>query len=176
MLCRQADGEGGVVELGIMARTRNRADIHEAFDAVSMQHGHKALDRLCRMPDCEDRALRPILKRAPQAAERRHVEYSNTGWRNESFRGYANYMQTEGFQEALAALIRMSRQKRGAIMCAEAVPWHCHRSLVANALSVHGIPVVEILSESAYRIHKLTPFARVDGSRITYPPEQPMLI
>lgn len=70
----------------------------------------------------------------------------------------------------------MSRQKRVAIMCAEAVPWRCHRSLVADALGVHGVPVIEILSETAHRIHKLTPFARVDGSRITYPPEQPMLI
>jgi uncharacterized protein (DUF488 family) len=64
-------------------------------------------------------------------------------------------MQSEEFQDALETLIRMSRQKRGAIMCAEAVPWRCHRSLVADALSVRGIPVVEIFSESGYRMHKL---------------------
>ena len=96
----------------------------------------------------------------------------NTGWRNDSFRGYADYMQTRAFEDGLDALIRMSREMRTAIMCAEAVPWRCHRSLVADALEVRGIPVVEILSERSARMHKLTPFARVDGTRITYPPEQ----
>ena len=80
----------------------------------------------------------------------------NSGWRNASFRGYADYMQTSAFQDALEALIHMSRQKRIAIMCAEAVPWRCHRSLVADALSVRGVPVVEILSESNYRMHQRT--------------------
>jgi uncharacterized protein (DUF488 family) len=96
----------------------------------------------------------------------------NTGWRNQSFRGYADYMQTHAFEEGLDALIRLSREQRTAIMCAEAVPWRCHRSLVADALGVRGIPVVEILSEQSARLHKLTPFARVDGTAITYPPEQ----
>ena len=100
----------------------------------------------------------------------------NTGWRNTSFRGYADYMQTEAFEEGLATLIHISRQKCTAIMCAEAVPWRCHRSLVADALSVRGIPAVEILSESSYRMHKLTPFARVEGDQITYPPEQAILL
>jgi len=100
----------------------------------------------------------------------------NTGWRNESFRGFADYMQTAEFQHALEALMHMSREKRVAIMCAEAVPWRCHRSLVADALSVRGVPVVEILSESSYRMHTLTPFARVEGVRITYPPDQATLL
>jgi uncharacterized protein (DUF488 family) len=100
----------------------------------------------------------------------------NTGWRNGSFRGYADYMQTESFRDALETLIYMSRQKRVATMCAEAVPWRCHRSLVADALTVRGVPVVEILSESSYRMHKLTPFAQVEGVRIIYPPEQTTLL
>ena len=100
----------------------------------------------------------------------------NAGWLNEGFRGFADYMQTEEFQHALVALIGMSREKRTAIMCAEAVPWRCHRSLVADALSVRGVPVVEILSESSWRTHQLTPFARVEGTRITYPPEQGTLL
>jgi uncharacterized protein (DUF488 family) len=100
----------------------------------------------------------------------------NTGWRNKSFRGYADYMQTEGFAEGLATLIHMSRQKRTAIMCAEAVPWRCHRSLVADALGVRGIPAVEILSQTSYRLHKLTPFAHVEGTHISYPPEQSTLL
>lgn len=70
----------------------------------------------------------------------------------------------------------MSRGKRVAIMCAEAVPWCCHRSLVADALGVRGLSVVEILSESTWQMHKLTASARVDGARIIYPPEQPMLL
>ena len=101
---------------------------------------------------------------------------ANTGWRNKSFRGYADYMQTEPFAEGLAILIQMSRQKRTAIMCAEAVPWRCHRSLVADALNARGIPAVEILSESSYRLHKLTPFAHVEGTHISYPPEQSTLL
>jgi uncharacterized protein (DUF488 family) len=100
----------------------------------------------------------------------------NTGWRNGGFRGYADYMQTAAFQDALQPLIHMSRQKRIAIMCAEAVPWRCHRSLVADALSVRGVPAVEILSEGSYRMHKLTPFAEVVGVRITYPPQQAALL
>jgi uncharacterized protein DUF488 len=97
----------------------------------------------------------------------------NIGWRNGGFRGYADYMQTEEFQDALEVLIHMSRKERIAIMCAEAVPWRFRRSL--DALSVRGLPV-EILSESSYQMHKLTPFARVEGVRITYPPEQATLL
>lgn len=100
----------------------------------------------------------------------------NAGWRNKSFRGYADYMQTAEFAHAVEALVQRSRQKRTAIMCAEAVPWRCHRSLVADALELRGVPVIEILSETSYRPHKLTPFARVDGTSITYPPEQPDLL
>ena len=70
----------------------------------------------------------------------------------------------------------MSRQRRVAIMCAEAVPWRCHRSLVADALSIRGIQVVEILSESSYRTHELTPFAQVEGLQITYPSGQARLL
>jgi uncharacterized protein (DUF488 family) len=100
----------------------------------------------------------------------------NTGWRNEGFRGYADYMQTVEFQAGLKVLIRIGREKRIAIMCAEAMPWRCHRSLVADALSVRGVPVVEILREGSYRMHTLTPFARVEGVRITYPPDQAKLL
>ena len=100
----------------------------------------------------------------------------NTGWRNKSFRGYADYMQTDEFTTALKALVRMSRRGCTAIMCAEAVPWRCHRSLVADALNIRGIPVVEILSEQDYRMHQLTSFACVEGLQITYPPEQATLL
>jgi uncharacterized protein (DUF488 family) len=85
-------------------------------------------------------------------------------------------MQTAEFRGGVDALIQLGRKKRTAIMCAEAVPWRCHRSLVADALEVRGVPVVEILSETSWRMHALTPFARVDDTAITYPPEQPSLL
>jgi uncharacterized protein (DUF488 family) len=100
----------------------------------------------------------------------------NTGWRNKSFRGYADYMQTPEFQEGLRDLIETGSHARVAIMCAEAVPWRCHRSLVADALHARGIPVVEIMSETTHRIHKLTPFAHVEGNQVSYPPEQGALL
>jgi uncharacterized protein (DUF488 family) len=100
----------------------------------------------------------------------------NSGWRNESFRGYADYMQTEEFGNGLERLLELAAERRTAIMCAEAVPWRCHRSLVADALAVRGIGVVEILSETSYRDHALTPFARVSGTTVTYPPAQDRLL
>src|SRR5579862_5509913 len=72
----------------------------------------------------------------------------NSAWRNASFRGYADYMQTDPFRENLDQLIRLAAERTTAIMCAEAVPWRCHRSLVADALTARGIQVVDILSES----------------------------
>jgi uncharacterized protein (DUF488 family) len=96
---------------------------------------------------------------------------SNTGWRNASFRGFADYMETEDFRTALDRAIELGRQKPSALMCAEAVPWRCHRSLVSDALLVRGIDVLEIVGDSSPRPHRLTPFARVDGTQITYPPE-----
>lgn len=100
----------------------------------------------------------------------------NGGWRNASFRGYADYMQTQEFARGLEELVALSRKKRTAIMCAEAVPWRCHRSLVADALSVRGIPVIEILSATSSCDHKMTPFAHIEGKSITYPPEQASLL
>jgi uncharacterized protein (DUF488 family) len=95
----------------------------------------------------------------------------NSGWRNDSFRGYADYMQTPEFAAALDELVALAADAPTAIMCAEAVPWRCHRSLVADALLARGIAASEIVSETRTTPHKLTPFARVDGARVTYPPE-----
>lgn len=97
----------------------------------------------------------------------------NTGWRNLSFRGYADYMQTAEFAQELSGLIELARHERVALMCAEAVPWRCHRSLIADALTVQGLTTCEIASPTRLQTHKLTPFARVHGARIDYPPEQP---
>ena len=95
----------------------------------------------------------------------------NMGWRNESFRGYADYMQTGEFESALNALGEAAAEEAIAIVCAEAVPWRCHRSLIADALVVHGIRAEEIISATRVQAHALTPFARVDGTAITYPPQ-----
>ncbi|MGA2518401.1 MAG: DUF488 domain-containing protein [Thermodesulfobacteriota bacterium] len=93
----------------------------------------------------------------------------NLGWRNSSFRGFADYMQTEEFEKNLENLILLTRRERICLMCAEAVPWRCHRSLIADALQVRSLSVEHIMSKTKTQPHKLTPFARVDGTQITYP-------
>ena len=95
----------------------------------------------------------------------------NVGWRNASFRGYADYMQTPEFEQSLEELIQLANQDRIALMCAEAVPWRCHRSLIADALLVHGIRTEDIMSPTRRQVHTLTPFAKVRGTTITYPAE-----
>jgi uncharacterized protein (DUF488 family) len=95
----------------------------------------------------------------------------NTGWRNDSFRGYADYMQTPEFDAALAELLRVSEGRQAAVMCAEAVPWRCHRSMIADALTARGVAVEHIMSASKRGPHKMTGFAHVEGTRVTYPPE-----
>lgn len=104
---------------------------------------------------------------------RTHAGSLNTGWRNLSFRGYADYMQTGEFEGHLAELIASARRERIALMCAEAVPWRCHRSLIADALVVRGLRVEEIQSATRRQPHALTPFARVSGMSIRYPPDSP---
>jgi len=94
---------------------------------------------------------------------------TNTGWRNASFRGYADYMQTARFSESLDRCIELAKQERVVLMCAEAVPWRCHRSLIADALVVRGIEVSEITSGDRTRPHSLTPWAQVTASGVTYP-------
>jgi uncharacterized protein (DUF488 family) len=95
----------------------------------------------------------------------------NLGWRNASFRGYADYMQTPEFAQSLEDLIHRAKQARVALMCAEAVPWRCHRSLIADALLVRGIRTEDIMSATRRQLHTLTPFAKVRGMAITYPTE-----
>ncbi len=95
----------------------------------------------------------------------------NGAWRNASFRGFADYMQTEEFAENLERLMELARKRQTAILCAEAVPWRCHRSLIGDALLVRRIGVEELSSLSSTRPHKMTPWARVKGKRVWYPPE-----
>lgn len=93
----------------------------------------------------------------------------NTGWHNASFRGFADYMQTPEFERALETLIKLASRRQIALMCAEAVPWRCHRSLIADALLVRGISSEHIMNLTRRQPHVLTPFAKVRNRRITYP-------
>jgi len=105
----------------------------------------------------------------------RHTTKSsiNTGWRNSSFRGFADYMQTEEFQTGIERLMELAAKKRTVIMCAEAVPWRCHRSLIGDAMVIRDIHVEDIMSEKISKSHKITPWAKVNGVTITYPEIKP---
>lgn len=94
----------------------------------------------------------------------------NAGWRNLSFRGYADYMQSAEFAQAVEEVVDLASKERCVLMCAEAVPWRCHRSMVGDALLVRGVEVEDILGPNQRRRHGLTPFAHVEGTHITYPP------
>jgi uncharacterized protein (DUF488 family) len=100
-----------------------------------------------------------------------HRDSPNTAWRNAGFRGYADYMLEPDFGAALDRLTELATEKRTAVMCAEAVPWRCHRSMIADALLARGIAVEHILSAKRAEPHHLTEFARVEGERVTYPGE-----
>lgn len=101
----------------------------------------------------------------------RHITKAsiNTAWENASFRGYADYMQTAQFQENLDRLIDIIKDKPIAIMCAEALPWRCHRSLIGDALLVLNLEVIDIINEKTSKPHLLTSFAKIKGSRVVYP-------
>ncbi len=95
----------------------------------------------------------------------------NTGWRNTSFRGYADYMQTPEFDAGIQELVASAAERSIAIMCAEAVPWRCHRSMIGDAMLIRGFEVLDIFSPTKATAHTLTSFAQVEGTTITYPPE-----
>jgi uncharacterized protein (DUF488 family) len=138
----------------------------------------RSIPRSRHNPQFDQRTLRKKLRAAKigyvhlrKLGGRRHTRRDsvNMGWRNASFRGCADYMQTAEFEIGLERLMKLARNKRSAIMCAEAVPWRCHRSLIGDALTVRGIRVEDIMSVKTARVHSLTPFARVRNKVITYP-------
>lgn len=110
----------------------------------------------------------------PELGGLRHTRKDsiNTGWRNLSFRGYADYMQTSAFADNVQRVAELARTERCVLMCAEAVPWRCHRSMIGDALLVRGIRVEDIIGPKERRPHTLTSFAHVDGTQITYPPDE----
>jgi uncharacterized protein (DUF488 family) len=99
----------------------------------------------------------------------------NTGWRNDQFRAYADYMATDEFREAIETLLTFAKQQRVAIMCAEAVPWRCHRNLVADELTRRGIEVLHIIGAGSVKVHAMNPLAQIEGDHLVYPGEQQTL-
>lgn len=95
---------------------------------------------------------------------------ANAAWQNAGFRGYADHMSTPEFEKGLAKLLELAASSRVALMCAEALPWRCHRTLLADAIFARGVQVEHIISESDVRRHELTPFARVETGRVSYAP------
>jgi uncharacterized protein (DUF488 family) len=89
-------------------------------------------------------------------------------WREESFRGYADFTETPEFEAGLARVLELAGESRPALMCAEAVPWKCHRSLIADALIARGVEVLDVMSETSVRTHALPTFARVENGRVVY--------
>jgi Protein of unknown function, DUF488 len=156
----------------------------EAFIELLQQHeverlvDIRTIPRSRRNPQFNREALAKSLEREDVAyihlkelggLRRPRRDSINTGWRNPSFRGYGDYMQTTEFEKALGLLLQLCGEKRCAVMCAEALPWRCHRSLLADALLARDIPVEHILSANRSEIHNLTPFARIQHGRVAYP-------
>lgn len=96
----------------------------------------------------------------------------NQGWGNAAFRGFADYMQTEEFEESLLQLIDIARMQMTVIMCAEAVPWRCHRSLIGDALLVRGISVMDIMGKGSVKEQQITPWAEIRHLKVVYPKKQ----
>lgn len=131
-----------------------------------------------RHPQFDREALPPPLRAAGIAYEhvralgglrRSRPDSVNTAWQNAGFRGYADHMQTDEFEAGFARLLEIAHHAGTAVMCAEAVPWRCHRSLLADALVARGVMVEHILSATQREPHRLTAWARVDAGRVTYP-------
>ncbi|HZP56272.1 MAG TPA: DUF488 domain-containing protein [Dehalococcoidia bacterium] len=145
------------VDLLVDVRTAARSRRHPQFNAEALAEA---------LPS---RGI--AYRRMPELGgwRRPRADSPNTAWRNASFRGYADYMQTPGFEVALADLMSLSTAHTLAVMCAEAVPWRCHRSLIADALAARGCDVRHIVSATKAEAHRMTPFARVEGARVWYP-------
>jgi uncharacterized protein (DUF488 family) len=148
-----------------------------AFD-VSVVADIRTIPRSRKNPQFDRDALRSSLGsrrlryvHVPELGGLRHArkDSPNAAWRNASFRGFADYMLTDEFEAGLAKLRALAEEGTVALMCAEAVPWRCHRSLVADALTARGARVEHITSTTRAMPHRLTPFARVDGTRVTSP-------
>ncbi|MEO7860193.1 MAG: DUF488 domain-containing protein [Nitrospirales bacterium] len=160
----------------------------EAFIALLQAHGAtrvvdvRTVPRSQHNPQFNKASLPRALRKAglgyvhlPGLGGLRHAQRDsvNVGWRNTSFRGYADYMQTPEFEQSLDELVQLAKQAQIVLMCAEAVPWRCHRSLIGDALLIRGIRTEDIMRATCRQVHTLTPFAQVIRTTITYPVEDP---
>ncbi len=177
---RAAPGWGRARVLAIGHSTRPIGELVEILRScgVEVLADVRTLPRSRANPQFDQAALARSLARAgiryehlPALGGLRHARRNspNAGWRNASFRGYADHMSTPEFEEGLCQLRALAREGAVAIMCAEAVPWRCHRSLLADALLARGVVVEHVIGPGRTRPHCLTPFARIDGRRVTYP-------
>ena len=167
-----------IYTIGHSTRTLDELiDLLRAFD-VAVVVDIRTIPRSRRNPQFDIDALRRSLARRriryvhlPELGGLRRARRDsvNTAWRNASFRGYADYMLTDDFEAGLAELREVVNDSTAALMCAEAVPWRCHRSLVADALTVRGAHVEHITSRNRASLHRITPFAVVERKCITYP-------
>ncbi len=178
---RAAPGWGRARVLAIGHSTRPIGEFLELLQAagVATLADVRTIPRSRANPQFDQAALARALARAgiayvhvPQLGGLRRArrDSPNGAWRNASFRGYADHMQTPEFEEGLCTLRALAKEGPVALMCAEAVPWRCHRSLVADALLARGVVVEHVVGKGKTRPHRLTPFARVDGRTVTYPP------
>lgn len=169
-----------ILTIGHSTRTLDElVALLRAFGAVVVAD-IRAIPRSRKNPQFNGDALRKALRsrrlRYAHVAElgglrRSRGDSPNAGFRNASFRGYADYMLTEDFESGLVKLRALAAGGTVALMCAEAVPWRCHRSLIADTLHVRGAKVEHIMNRTRSTPHRLTPFARVEGTRVTYPDE-----
>jgi hypothetical protein len=178
---RAAPGWAGAQVRALGHSTRALAD----FVAILRGHGVKTLADIRKIPrsrhnpQFNPEQLAPALARAKiryiaisELGGRRSggdPEGPNAAWRNRSFRAYADHLQTDEAQRGLRRLKALATRGPVALMCAEAVPWRCHRTLVADALFALGVVVQHLDSPARAHPHRLTPFARLDGRRVTYP-------
>jgi uncharacterized protein (DUF488 family) len=182
MRARDGGKKGVIFTIGHSTRTLDEFVELLRSNGVKRVMDIRTIPRSRHNPQFNGEILGPALKKAGigyvhlkklGGLRRANPDSVNLGWHNASFRGFADYMQTPEFEAGLERAIRLAETKPSALMCAEAVPWRCHRSLVADALVIRGFEVREIVSASPPKLHKLIPFARVRGMHITYPTDKP---
>lgn len=151
-----AHGIKKLIDVRTIAKSRHNPQFGEEALAASVREHGITYRRMTSLG-----GLRKVRQDSPNGA-----------WRNASFQGYADYMQTEVFTAAIDELVERGRGDDAVIMCAEAVPWRCHRSMIGDALVARNIDVLDIMTAKSAKPHHLTKFARLDGTRVTYPPDE----
>jgi uncharacterized protein (DUF488 family) len=167
-----------ILTIGHSTRTLEEfVDLLEAYD-VTLVVDVRSVPRSRHNPQFNKETLPSSLKHLgikyihmPEIGGLRRPKHDsiNLAWKNMSFRGYADYMQTTEFTDNLLKILALARENRLALMCAEALPWRCHRSLISDALVVRHVKVEHIISATSLISHQLNEMAQVEGTKITYP-------